>query len=150
MSCNHIRVVLAGPAAAPCSRSTDCIISGALTFLQKSQHAVCQWRIVDHRLSKWFGRYIRMRTNTVLLNKRSLPSSFNRRSRSCKTSEELNKQFATTIKLLEDRRERHVQSAVNVLGSVYTVSTLITEAFMKAFKGYSYQIRSVIVLRQTC
>ena len=29
--------------------------------------------------------------------------------------EELNKQFATTIKLLEERREPHVQSAVHVL-----------------------------------
>jgi hypothetical protein len=28
-------VVRAGPAASPYSRSTDCIISGALTFLQK-------------------------------------------------------------------------------------------------------------------
>ena len=48
--------------------------------------------------------------------------------------QDADKQFATTIKLLEERRERHVQSAVDVLGAVYTVSTLITEAFMKAFK----------------
>jgi hypothetical protein len=35
MSRNHLREVRAGPAAASSSRSTACIISGALTFLQK-------------------------------------------------------------------------------------------------------------------
>ena len=46
----------------------------------------------------------------------------------------MNRQFATTMQLLEERRDPQGQSAVDVLGAVYTVSTLITEAFMKAFK----------------